>query len=833
MRHEGSCEVLERAPQPVHRPQLSGGRVNRREFVTAAACMGSPLSAFADFQLNRGSAMPSGIRDERMAPSVGWSVYKTPSFQKADLETWIQLDLGSPRTFDAIRLLPSNNFLSPGDGFPVRFFIECSNDPMFHEGQRLVDYSLRDHPFPEDWIMKYPCGAQARYVRLTVTRLRAKVIPPLIGLQLSEEMKHLLQVHLFALSRVEVLAHGVDLAILRPVTADPTFGDPRQAQQLTRVPRPQGEGVLTDYAVNVTAESTWRGPTPLARSPLSGVALHGGLFNRALEDNVRYLLQSYTVDDLLLQFRERAGQSRPPSSRTPDPFWEEDLGGSNAGRFLMGAGNTLRWLNHVELRKRVDEVVRGISDCKQSNGYVMGYPEDTFFVSERGAYVRSWTTLGLIAAGTAGFELAFQLLRGYYDWFNDRPYLAQALRRCIQGGQGMIANTSLYFTPVGRAADLQVVQRYFQENYWLEALARDRPDAIWQYPYDRPHAYLLTDVLAYLDLYRATGEERYRNAVRGAWALFHDNWENVGGSISIIEGIRCPPKSHFLYERLGETCASAFWMLLNHQLHLLSPKEEKYVNEIEKSVYNVLLANQGGATGFRYHTQLVGRKEAPTHSNTCCEGQGTRLVGSLPEFIFSIADEGIFVNLFEASTLAVRWAGQEIRLEMVTRFPLEDGVHMKWRLAAPVSLTLYIRVPSWASQEMGIDVNGERVASGSPGSYVALERDWHDSDTVSFTLPRDFRLSKYVGADQIEGQSRYALEYGPVLMAAVDQVEAPINLPGARGPNDIVGMLTPVKDQPLHFTLSIDGSVRFVPYFEVSTEFFTCLPIIRASPLGF
>ena len=71
------------------------------------------------------------------------------------------------------------------------------------------------------------------------------------------------------------------------------------------------------------------------------------------------------------------------SPRANVQFWEEDLAGSNAGRFLMAAGNTLRWVNHPELRRRLDAVVDGIAQCRQPNGYVMAYPEDT--ISTRNA----------------------------------------------------------------------------------------------------------------------------------------------------------------------------------------------------------------------------------------------------------------------------------------------------------------------------------------------------------------------------------------------------------------------------------------------------------------
>jgi hypothetical protein len=59
--------------------------------------------------------------------------------------------------------------------------------------------------------------------------------------------------------------------------------------------------------------------------------------------------------------------------------------------------------------------------------------------------------------------------------------------------------------------------------------------------------------------------------MQGGWELYRDNWQNVGGSISTIEFEKDPPKSNYLYQRLGENCGSAFWALINQRLHLLYP----------------------------------------------------------------------------------------------------------------------------------------------------------------------------------------------------------------------------------------------------------------------
>jgi DUF1680 family protein len=474
----------------------------------------------------------------------------------------------------------------------------------------------------------------------------------------------------------------------------------------------------------------------------------------------------------------------------------------------------------------LNAVVDGIDECKQPNGYIMAYPEDTIFFSERGAYTRAWLTHGLLEAGYSGNPKAFALLRGYYDWFNQCPYLPNLLRGCGFGPQGMIANTRMHFTPVGKPEDIQVIQRYFQENYWLDDLSNHKEEAVWQYPYDRPHCYEVTFWEAYLDLYRATGHPRYLNAMTGAWDLYHDNWEHIGGSTALEEFQKDPPKSYALDHRHGEFCGTTFWAFFNQRFQLMNPDQEKYVAEIEKSIYNVAIANQAGTEGIRYFAVLVGPKEKPYRKNTCCEGQGTRLLASLPEHIYSVASDGIYVNLFEPSTLSWKGERETLHLKMMTHFPAEPTVKLHVSADAPTSATIRIRVPSWASQNMDVMVNSKRIATGSPGTYVSLAQSWSDGDEISFILPIKLKLSRYEGANHVAGHHRYALEYGPILLAAVGATD--VTLKGEKGtrPEDFLSQLIAKSDEPLHFKIAGNDQIEYMPYWEVKEQPFTCFPIL-------
>ena len=735
--------------------------------------------------------------------------YVSKSTGKEGEIRWVQVDFGKSVKIDQVKLFPFLEGYSTGSpGFPVRFKIEASDDPAFKTAAGIADLTATNIPSPQDVVGLYPaCGVSGRYVRLTVTRTNKGKLE---------------------LSKLEVWAGGRDVAENRPVT-DSIKGDLGRTL-LTRHPRPQGEGVITDNPGNIIPASQWKPVANRAQTPQGGVHLDGGLFETAMRNNIDYLLQAYTVDEMLREFRTRAGKPNPPDLRKPDKFWEEALAGSCAGRFLMGAGNTLRWVDNPELSHRLNQLVDGIEDCRQPDGYIMAYPEDTIFTSERAAYTRAWLTHGLIEAGYAGNQKAFPLLRGYYDWFDSNPYLPELLRRAGQGVQGMIANARMYFTPAGKPEDLQVIQRYFQENYWLKQLAGRETEAIWKYPYDHPHNYLITSLEPYLDLYRATGKKLYLQASQGGWELYHDYWEHVGGSIAICEMDSYPPKSYLLHKHTGELCGSVFWVRYNQCFHLLYPEEEKYVNEIEKSIYNVGLADLVG-NRICYHTHLIGKKdmEYKEAHNTCCEGQGTRLYGSLPEYIFTLADDGLFIDLFAPSTIDCQIKGQALKLKMETTFPLQPDVRLILKLSQPTTAKLRLRVPAWAAAKMPILVNGTKVATGKPGHYAVLDRTWSDGDTITFSLPMAFKLTHYEGTERVAGQERYALEYGSILLALTGPVDEKLGATLAQSPGNLLKQLTPKPGQPLHFSIAGDADHEYQPYWQVTNQIFTCYPALSGA----
>lgn len=566
-------------------------------------------------------------------------------------------------------------------------------------------------------------------------------------------------------------------------------------------------------------------------APQTGVQLNGGMLYDTFRNNCSYLKQHFTLDDLRYPFLDRIGQECP-RSRPLAFFWETDLEGSNAGRFLMGAGHSLCYCQDAQLREMMDALVSEIGRCADPDGYCMGFRKEDFMILERANYTRSWLTRGLLAADLCGNPEAGGIIRRFQDWFNSYPGRRKAAELHLSY-QGMIADMEVALSRLGQEADWRNSEKLYTIPTWVQELIAKNPKTIWQRPNDGAHGYELNAILSYLELYQLSGKQEYLQAVLSAWEMFKKYWIHIGGNVAICEEHDAvfnylPGSRHISADKhTGETCNNVWWMLLNHRLSQLFPNEEKYVREVEESLYNVVIPAQCGDQGIRYHAYLHGVKDDTYTENTCCEGTGTLLYGMLPSLVYSLdaQDTGVTVNLFADSQIT--FAGHTVRME--TDFPASDSV--KLTLSAG-DYTLRIRVPGWASEEMTVYCNGEAVATGAPGSYVTLRRQWAQGDSLCFTLPRKLRTVRYEGMTVVNGYARYAVMHGPILMAFSGEKQ---ELPAHRiAWNEKAGKDPRANWNCTHWIGQLDEQGNFVseeltcmPYYQVPAgQEFTCFPLV-------
>lgn len=92
-----------------------------------------------------------------------------------DVTKWVQVDLGARHPIHAVVLypaFPTDYPVTPSFGFPVRFRVEVSDDPAFATSTVIAKETAADYPNAHNTPYAiYGLGLEARYVRVTATRL--------------------------------------------------------------------------------------------------------------------------------------------------------------------------------------------------------------------------------------------------------------------------------------------------------------------------------------------------------------------------------------------------------------------------------------------------------------------------------------------------------------------------------------------------------------------------------------------------------------------------------------------------------------------------------------
>jgi len=254
-------------------------------------------------------------------------------------------------------------------------------------------------------------------------------------------------------------------------------------------------------------------------------------------------------------------------------------------------------------------------------------------------------------------------------------------------------------------------------------------------------------------------------------------------------------------------------------------------------LYNVALANIAeNGSGIRYFTNLNHVKANPSYIATCCEGQGTRLLGSLPEYLFSGSAQGLYVDMYADSTTAFQFGGAVINVSISTDFPYGDSVSVSVVPSQSVTFELSLRMPSWVlAESVPLYVNGVlQNARGTPGSYYKIVLSFPSTvaTNISFSLPMSFVASKYIGVNQVTGHQRFAYEYGPILMAAMGPINPAmdtVQITGVDATSPSTWLTQDGSNNTLHFSVSGNPNVKFIPYFEIQdSSTFSVYPVVDA-----
>lgn len=287
------------------------------------------------------------------------------------------------------------------------------------------------------------------------------------------------------------------------------------------------------------------------------------------------------------------------------------------------------------------------------------------------------------------------------------------------------------------------------------------------------------------DIAALTGDKSYIDAIDRIW----DNI--VGKKYYITGGVGATASGEAFganYELPNmsaycETCAAIAQVYLNYRLFLLHG-DSKYYDALERSLYNGVISGisiDGGKFFYPNPLQSIGQHQRqPWFGCACCPSNAARFIPSLPQYIYAVKDNSLYINLFNSNTVNVQVGKKKVTLQQETNYPWDGDITLKIAGGAG-KYALNIRIPGWVKGEVVpsnlytytdgkrlgyiVKVNGEAVESPLQQGYFVIDRTWKKGDKVEIHFdmePRTVRANGQVAADK----GRVAVERGPIVYCA-------------------------------------------------------------------
>ena len=483
----------------------------------------------------------------------------------------------------------------------------------------------------------------------------------------------------------------------------------------------------------------------------------GGLLGERMQINLEQRLLAIEEPQVLAGFRQRPGV--------------QDWIGEHVGKYLDAAANTWRFTHDPRLREQMDRIALALIACQKDDGYLGTYTDDKRWTSWD-VWVHKYDLIGLLAwYRVSGDERALHASKKIGDLliatFEDGTHDIIAASKHM----GMAATSVL--EPICQ------LYRYTGDPRYLQ-FARFIVDKAWEQPNGpkivssllstgsvfktaNAKAYeMMSDLVGLLELYRLTGEERYLRAAQAAQKDVVAHRLYLTGTASAHEHFRAdfdlPAEQK---DEVGEGCVTVTWMQLNWQLLRLTG-EAAYGQEIERTVFNQLLAAQDPRTGnICYFTAMDGKKD-PSADINCCRSSEPRGISMIPELLWgSLGANGktdsIAIEILAPGKVLI----DDVLIVSDTDYPFSGRAVLTLTPDKPHPFTLALRVPEWSTNyKVKLIQTGEKFA-GKPGEYLRITREWKRGDRLEIALDLPARF--------VDGGKSYpnsvAIERGPLVLA--------------------------------------------------------------------
>lgn len=298
---------------------------------------------------------------------------------------------------------------------------------------------------------------------------------------------------------------------------------------------------------------------------------------------------------------------------------------------------------------------------------------------------------------------------------------------------------------------------------------------------------------AVADVAALTGDDSLLHAIDKIWNNVVDKKMYVQGGVGSIGDGERYGRNYELPNATAynETCAAIATVFWNQRMFLLHG-DSKYIDVLEKTLYNGLISGIGLDGKSFFYTNAMQVKNSFTHGDmeaqrsgwfecSCCPTNLVRLIPSIPGYMYAQKDDNIYVNLFISSTALVDTKSNSVQIIQQNNYPWDGHLSFTIDPKRSEQFNLMIRIPGWArniampstlyrfenssSQDVTIKINGQPVQYKIENGYALINRTWKKGDVAEVDLPMDVR--KVVANENVkEDIGKVVLQRGPVIYCA-------------------------------------------------------------------
>lgn len=292
------------------------------------------------------------------------------------------------------------------------------------------------------------------------------------------------------------------------------------------------------------------------------------------------------------------------------------------------------------------------------------------------------------------------------------------------------------------------------------------------------------------DVYAETGEKELIDALDRLWESVTQKKMYVTGAVGqthygasanrdmieegFIDDYMMPNLTAY-----NETCANLCNAMFSFRM-LGIHGDAKYADIIELVMHNSGLSGIGvhGKDYFYANPlrMLHGTRDYDAHADVtetpdregylscfCCPPNLVRTISNLSGWAYSMAENGVYVNLYGANVLNSQMRdGSAIKLKQETDYPWNGLIKLTVEACKTQAFDIALRIPGW-SDGAEISVNGEKQElTTTPATFVVLNRSWKAGDEIVIDIP--------MPAVFVEGHSRIeevrnqlAIKRGPIV----------------------------------------------------------------------